>query len=170
MEYILQNVRAITLSDDRSFLDNVDIHVKNGTIERIGDLSEVKDIKRYDMKRKVALPGIVNGHMHFYSTLGRGLAMGGSPPENFVEVLKKFWWKLDYELSRDELYHSVAFPLIEGIKHGVTTIFDHHVSTGFIKSSLVGIKNIMDDYGIKGTLSFEVSNRNGQDIFKKDVE
>ncbi len=168
MKYVLKNVTGLTFSDENSFLDNTDILIENGKIKKIGGIKN-GSLKAYDMSGKIVTPGIINAHMHFYSTLGRGLSIPGNPAMNFKEVLEKFWWRLDLELSEEELYYSVIFPILEGIKWGTTTIFDHHVSTKFIGGSLDAIKKIMDDFYLKGTLSYEVTNRNGNDIFQREV-
>ena len=169
MKYILKNVTAITFDKNNPLLKGVDILINDDKIAEIGKIDN-SELESYDMSNTIVLPGIINAHMHFYSTLGRGLSLPGTPPANFVEVLEKFWWKLDHELTEKELYYSVIFPIIEGIKHGTTTVFDHHVSTKFIEGSLSEIKKIMDKYNIKGTLSFEVTNRNGEDVFKREVK
>ncbi len=169
MKYILKNLTAITFDDDKPFFKDQDVLIENDKIVNIGKFND-PEIKSYDMSGTIALPGLINAHMHFYSTLGRGLSLPGSPAKNFTEVLEKFWWKLDFELTEEEIYYSVVFPIIEGIKHGTTTVFDHHVSTKYISGSLNKIKNIMEDFNIKGTLAFEITNRNGNDIFKKEVK
>ena len=169
MKYILKNLTAITFDDDKPFFKDQDVLIEDDKIVNIGRFND-PGIKSYDMSGTIALPGLINAHMHFYSTLGRGLSLPGNPAKNFTEVLEKFWWKLDFELTEEEIYYSVIFPIIEGIKHGTTIVFDHHVSTKYINGSLNKIKNIMEDFDIKGTLAFEITNRNGNDIFKKELK
>ncbi len=166
MKYVLDNVSAVTFGEP-AVLENVSVLIEDGMIKKIGVIEEKAE--RIDMKGKWALPGIINAHMHFYSTLGRGLSIPGAVSNTFVDQLKNFWWKLDFELTEEELYYSVIFPLIQGILHGTTTVFDHHVSTKFIDGSLSLISDIMKKYGIKGALSFEVTGRNGDEVFKKEV-
>ncbi len=170
MKYLLTNVTGITFDEKKPFLNKAQILIEDGRIVQIGSELNVTGVDEYDMGGTVLLPGQVNAHMHFYSTLGRGLSLPGAPSRNFVEVLENFWWKLDRELTREELYYSVIFPLIEGIKGGTTTIFDHHVSGGYIGGSLEEISSILKSVGVKGTLCFEITNRNGEEVFKEELD
>ena len=41
-------------------------------------------------------PGFVNAHTHLYSGLASfGMPSPKTPPANFVEILKRVWWRLD---------------------------------------------------------------------------
>ena len=44
------------------------------------------------------MPGFINAHMHFYSTLVRGLGKA-KPSADFSEVLENLWWRLDRKLD-----------------------------------------------------------------------
>ncbi len=50
------------------------------------------------------MPGLINAHMHFYSTLVRGLGKA-DPARDFDGVLRNLWWRLDRKLSLDDTYY-----------------------------------------------------------------
>jgi len=83
----------------------------------------------------VVMPGFINAHMHFYSSFARGLGKM-APAANFVEVLEKLWWRLDKKLTLDDCYYSALVACVDAIKHGTTTLIDHHASPMAVTGSL----------------------------------
>jgi len=108
--------------------------------------------------RVVTIPN-VNFHDHIYSRLAKGLPLKGKF-DSFQNVLKNLWWKLDRALDLDMIKASAQAAAIDSIQNGVTYIFDHHSSQSEIKSSLSVIKNVLDDFSLRGVLCFEATDRN----------
>ena len=111
--------------------------------------------------RVVTIP-LVNFHDHIYSRLAKGLPLKGKF-DNFQNVLKNLWWKLDRVLDMEMIIASAQMAAIESIRDGVTYIFDHHSSQNEIAGSLKTIKNILNDFKLRGVLCFESTDRNGLD-------
>lgn len=110
---------------------------------------------------RVVMPGMVNGHMHLYSTFACGLA--GEPAANFPEILKKLWWKLDRALSLDDVYCSAMVPYYRAIVSGTTTVIDHHASPWAVKGSLRTLANAATAAGVRSSFCYEVSDRDGEE-------
>ncbi|KAF0151348.1 MAG: Amidohydrolase [Ignavibacteria bacterium] len=108
--------------------------------------------------RVLTIPN-VNFHDHIYSRLAKGLPLKGKF-DSFQNVLKNLWWKLDRALDRDMIKASAQAAAIDSIQNGVTYIFDHHSSQSEIKNSLNVIKNVLDDFSLRGVLCFETTDRN----------
>ena len=54
------------------------------------------------MSDATAHGGLVNAHTHMYSALAAfGLPAPAPPPETFVQILERFWWKLDRAIDHD---------------------------------------------------------------------
>jgi cytosine/adenosine deaminase-related metal-dependent hydrolase len=53
---------------------------------------------------------------------------------------------------------------MDGIKNGVTTFIDHHASPYAITNSLPEIARAVERLGVKASLCYEVSDRDGEDI------
>lgn len=117
----------------------------------------------FDVKgRMVTLP-LINFHDHFYSRLAKGLpAMG--PMDNFENVLKNLWWKLDLALEPEMIAAAAQMSVLESIRNGVTYIFDHHASPAATAGSLEIIRDELKKNGLRGVLCFEVSDRNGEKL------
>jgi len=52
---------------------------------------------------------------------------------------------------------------MDGIKNGVTTVFDHHASAGHIEGSLMEIAKVAETLGVRTNLAYEVSDRDGEE-------
>ncbi|MCK5223282.1 chlorohydrolase, partial [Candidatus Calescamantes bacterium] len=72
MKYLLTDVTGITFDEKNPFLNKAQILIEDDRIVQIGSELNITDVDEYDMGGTVLLPGQVNAHMHFYSTLGRG--------------------------------------------------------------------------------------------------
>ena len=64
------------------------------------------------------------------------------------------------------LYTSV----VDSLKMGVTTIFDHHAGFGAIRGSLAAIAEVTQELGIRACLCYEVSDRDGEQKSIESIE
>ena len=101
------------------------------------------------------MPGLINCHTHIYSGLARGLAIKGCNPTNFLENLEQQWWKIDDNLTLDGTKASAYATILDSIRDGVTTIFDHHASFCEIPGSLFTIKDAAQELGMRSCLCYE---------------
>ncbi len=124
--------------------------------------------REIEAKGKIILPALVNAHHHIYSTLSKGVPCE-VPFQNFLGNLKNLWWTLDHSLTKEDMILSTAIAAEDSIKNGVTTICDHHIS-GYTENALSDMANILEKYGISGTLAFELSDRNGKEFFEKSLQ
>lgn len=109
--------------------------------------------------RVVTIPN-VNFHDHIYSRLAKGLPANGDGGD-FLSILKNLWWKLDRVLDADMIGASARMAAIQSVKNGVTYIFDHHSSQEAVEGSLAIIRDNLKQFGLRGVLCFETSDRNG---------
>ena len=148
------------------------IYIKEGIIISVGDEEKVfekipkeSSLDSYDSKGRVIFPGLINLHHHFYSAFAKGLAPQG-PTDNFRNILENMWWKLDKALDKESVQLSAAVTVLDSVRAGVTTVFDHHASPYDIEGSLQAIAAITSRAGIQAVLCYEVSDRDGEDIFR----
>ena len=111
--------------------------------------------------RGLIMPGLICGHMHLYSTMARGMALKDEPPANFVQILERLWWRLDKVLGEEDIRYSALVALMACIRHGTTTIIDHHASPGHIAGSLDILAEAVGQAGLRASLCYEVSDRGG---------
>lgn len=80
-----------------------------------------------------------------------------------LENLEQQWWKIDDNLTLDGTKASAYATILDSIRDGVTTIFDHHASFCEIPGSLFTIKDAAQELGMRSCLCYEVSDRRGQE-------
>ena len=75
---------------------------------------------------RVLMPGLVNTHVHLAHHLARGLGLGTA----------REWRRYERALSAEDVSWAVTAALVEGVRHGVTTVCDFHRSGSLIDLSL----------------------------------
>jgi putative selenium metabolism protein SsnA len=125
--------------------------------------------KVIDARGRVLMPGLVNAHMHFYSTLVCGLGKA-APSCNFTEVLENLWWRLDKKLLLQDCYYSALIPLVGAVRRGCTTIIDHHASPFAARGSLAMIAKAVKETGLRACLCYELSDRDGNKVAEDGIE
>jgi putative selenium metabolism protein SsnA len=109
------------------------------------------------------MPGNICAHTHFYGAFARGMAIPGEAPRDFPEILEKLWWRLDRALLELDIKYSALVCLVDAIKHGTTTLVDHHASPSAINGSLDYVADAVTQAGLRASLCYEVTDRNGRD-------
>ncbi|MCH7955311.1 MAG: putative aminohydrolase SsnA [Candidatus Marinimicrobia bacterium] len=162
---LITNAALITGDSLNPFIPDGAMVIEGAKIKEVGKTAELiekyKENEVLDAKGAVVTPGLVNAHMHLYSSFARGMPYPKEAPENFVEILEKVWWKLDKALTPDDVYLSAMVGLMESAKWGVTTVIDHHSSPNAISGSLNLISDALKEVGMRGVLCYEVSDRDG---------
>jgi putative selenium metabolism protein SsnA len=145
--------------------------IENGLITRVAPKNKMGRFtgRRLDAAGKVVMPGLINAHTHFYSTFARGLTRA-KPARDFTGVLKNLWWRLDSALTTEDCYHSALIALLDAIRHGTTTIIDHHASPRAVAGSLAAIERAVQETGLRACLCYEVSDRDGARITKEGLD
>ena len=94
----------------------------------------------------------------------------GEAPDAFPAILEKLWWKLDKSLDEKANYYSALVCIIDAIKHGTTTLIDHHASPNSIPGSLDVIARAIKESGIRASLCYEVTDRDGDEKTQQGLE
>jgi putative selenium metabolism protein SsnA len=162
---LITNAHLVTLDGSGQIIPAGALLIHDGLIAEVGSTRELS--RRYRGERvldaggQVVMPGLINAHMHLYSTLARGMVLKDEPPSNFIEILERLWWRLDKALLEEDILYSALMALIACIRHGTTTLIDHHASPGIIPGSLDLIAQGLERAGLRGCLCYEVSDRDG---------
>ena len=164
---LVGNGRLITRDEAFPYAEDGAVALDGEVIKEVGALSELRakypNAEFVDARGGVIMPGLINVHTHIYSGLARGLAIGGFNPTNFLEVLDGQWWYIDRHLTLDGTRACAYATVLDCIRDGVTTIFDHHASFCEIPGSLFAIKDVCQELGIRANLCYEVSERDGEE-------
>lgn len=167
---LIRGGTIVTQGEKNRVLENHGILIEGGRVSKIAPLASFRDATAQTINAhgKLVLPGFINAHMHFYSTLARGLGKA-APSSDFSEVLKNLWWRLDRKLSSEDVYYSALVALIDCIRKGTTTVIDHHSSPSAARGSLGRIAQAVLDTGLRACLCYEVSDRDGPQAAKDGI-
>lgn len=162
---------GIVSDGEELFLPDGAVLIDSGVIVDILPSREARSVCDHfvDVRGRLILPGFVNFHHHLYSYFAVGLRPCGKT-NTFSEVLENFWWKLDSALSEESVFYSAVLGLMESIRHGTTTVFDHHASMGYVSGSLDRVARAFDLTGVRGSLCFETSDRFGENEAERHIE
>ncbi len=171
---LIKNATVVTLGEDSRVLENHDVLIEGNLIKKVASngkavISGSKVDKTIDADGMLLMPGFINAHMHFYSSFARGLGKA-LPSKNFHEVLKNLWWRLDKKLTHEDSRSSALVACVEAIKRGTTTLIDHHASPGAVRGSLLKVADAVREAGLRGSLCYELSDRDGDEIAKEGME
>ena len=164
---LIGNGYLITRNPAKPFINDGCVAVEGTDIAGFGTTADMKakypDASFFDVGGKVIMPGLINTHMHIYSAFARGMNLKNSPVnKNFSMILENLWWRVDKVLNLEDVKYSAYATLIDCIKNGVTTVFDHHASQNHIGASLFTIADVARELGIRTSLAYEVTDRDGE--------
>ncbi len=168
---LIRGGTLVTLGDPCRVLPDHDLLLQGDRIARLaptGSLDGPWD-RVIEARGSVVMPGLVNAHTHFYSTLARGLGKA-APSRDFVEVLRNLWWRRDRKLSLEDVAASAEVALLDAIRSGTTTLVDHHASPGAVRGSLERIARAVRRSGLRACLCYEVSDRDGREVSEQGLE
>jgi len=168
---LIRGGTLVTLGDPCRVLPDHDLLLHGDRIARLaptGSLEGPWD-RVIEAEGRVVMPGLVNAHMHLYSTLVRGLGKA-APSRDFQEVLRNLWWRLDRQLSLEDVEVSAEVALLDAVRRGTTTLVDHHASPGAVRGSLERIARAVRRTGLRACLCYEVSDRDGARVIDLGLE
>jgi putative selenium metabolism protein SsnA len=162
---LITNGKLITWEETNRVLEGQAIFIAGGKIAAIGPQGELQarhpEAEQLDAAGQYVLPGNICAHTHFYGAFARGMAIPGLAPQDFPEILAKLWWPLDKSLGLEEVRVSALVMLVDAIRHGTTTLIDHHASPNAIEGSLDVIAEAVERSGLRAVLCYEVTDRDG---------
>jgi putative selenium metabolism protein SsnA len=171
---LITNATLITWDSPNQILENQALHLEKNKIADAGPSSELEarypSAEKLDARGQLVMPGGICAHTHFYGAFSRGMAIPGNAPKDFPEILEKLWWPLDKSLLEDDIRYSALLCLVDAIKHGTTTLIDHHASPNFIDGSLDIIAETVERAGIRAALCYEVTDRDGEAKMKAGID
>jgi len=167
---LIGNGRLLTRGERNLLIENGCAAVDGRYIKEVGDTKELTakypGSEFIDARGGLIMPGLINAHNHIYSAFARGLSIEGHSPKNFLEILDGLWWTIDRHLLLEDTRWSAMATYLDCIRNGCTTVFDHHASYGGIRGSLFAIAEAAKELGVRTSLCYEVSDRDGE--AKKD--
>lgn len=170
---LIANAHIITWEEPNRILPGHGILVENGRIAAIGPSADLAashpGVDTIDAHGQFAMPGNICAHTHFYGAFARGLSIPTPAPRDFLEILRKLWWRLDKALTLDDIWLSAQVCLLDAIRHGTTFLVDHHASPNAIDGSLDVIAHAVEESGLRAVLCYEVTDRDGPEKMRAGI-
>ena len=171
---LITHANLITWECPNRILHGHALLVEDGRITELGPSADLElrhpTVERIDARGQYVMPGSICAHTHFYGAFARGMAIPGTAPQSFPEILQKLWWPLDQTLTLEDVRYSALVCLIDAIQHGTTTLVDHHASPKAIPGSLDVIAEAVEQAGLRAVLCYEVTDRNGAEGAKAGID
>lgn len=171
---LITNSKLITWGKPNQILEDQALYIKDGRIGEIGSNREMVEKypheERLDADGQYVMPGNINAHGHYYSAFAVGIGVPGEAPITLPTILTQLWWPFDLALSEEDVRYSVYNGVIDSIKHGTTTLFDHHSSPNCADGILDLMSEVVEQAGVRSVLCFEVTDRNGESLAKAGIQ
>lgn len=165
----------LIVAADEAPLERHGIRTAGGLIQDVAPNHELEmrypDELVVDATGHVVLPGFVNAHTHLYGVLAHGIpAPKGGGPTDFRSFLDDYWWPLvEDALDVEMIGAATDYGCAEMLRSGTTSFYDIVEAPNALPGVLMAQKEIVEDRGIRGRLSFEATERAGTEIAYKGV-
>ena len=134
---------VVTGGPEPAVLEDAAVRVLGAHISHVGPAGPLAaafpDDMRWPARGRMVMPGFVNTHAHLARHLARGLPMR-TPGE---------WRRYERALEPEDVYWAVAAALVEGVRHGVTTVCDFHRAGTEVDASLSEVVTAAGKVGVR---------------------
>ncbi len=170
---LITNGLVVTWQPGGELVEGGAVYLADGKVAEIGASHDLEKkypaSERLNADGQLIMPGNICAHTHFYGAFARGMAIPGPAPKDFPEILERLWWPLDQALDADGVRYSALVCLVDAIKHGTTTLIDHHASPNALDRSLDVIADAVEEAGLRAVLCYEVTDRYGSQRAKASI-
>lgn len=171
---LIVNGTLVTFEANNRIIEDGAILIQDDVISDVSTTSDLRakypGEEELDASGKLVMPGLICAHTHFYGLFARGMSLPGEPPADFSQILERLWWRLDKALSLEDARYSALVCLIDAIRNGTTTLIDHHASPRAIPGSLDVIAEAVTEAGVRCSLCYEVSDRDGPEAAQAGLD
>lgn len=163
----------LVVAADQPPLPRHGIRTAGGLVQDVGPNSKLAtsypDELILDAAGQVVMPGFVNSHVHTYGVLAHGIpAPASGVPTDFGSFLDSYWWPMvEDALDGDMIAAATDYVCAEMLRSGTTSFFDILEAPNALGGILLRQKEIVEERGLRGRLSFEATERSGPEIAKR---
>ena len=142
---------------------NYSVVIEKDTIKDILPNEDIESkypgLEVIDKSDDIVMPGFINGHMHQYGVLSRGIPANVHFTD-FEGFLNDYWWPyIENRIGLKEVKATTKASAIELIESGVIGFCDTLEAPNTEDGTLIEQAKILEDMGMKATLSIESCER-----------
>ena len=134
---------VVTGGPEPAVIEDAGVRIMGSHIAQVGPAGSLAaanpDDTLWPARGRVLLPGLVNTHAHLARHLARGLGLRAAAD----------WRRYDAALSPEDVHWAVMAGLIEGLRHGVTTVCDFHRSDACLERALPEVAAAAGRMGVR---------------------
>jgi putative selenium metabolism protein SsnA len=165
---LITNATVVTGEQPNRVLGDHAVYVSGDRVQELGPSSRLEKAhpksRRLDAHGQLLLPGSICAHTHLHRHFARGLVPGGPPAADYAQLLDRRWRPLERGLLEEDIRYAVLGGLIDSIRSGTTTLFDHHSSPSAVDGSLDVIAEAVERSGLRAVLCYAVTDHDGPDV------
>jgi cytosine/adenosine deaminase-related metal-dependent hydrolase len=143
-------------------VERADLRIEGDRIvERAPELQPGEGDEVIALSGKLVLPGMVSAHSRLHAALSRGLPLPQPAPDGYGAYQQQVWQPYLDALDLDAVQAAAQAGALEALQCGTTCLFDLHASPRAVAGSLVRIARAAHEVGVRGVLSYAVTDRRG---------
>lgn len=143
-------------------VERADLRVVDGSIVARGpDLAPEPGDEVISLEGRLVLPGLVSGHMIPASIFVRGLPLPVSEGDDPLPPRVQLRHSVEQVLDATGVQVAAAVSGLEALQCGTTTVVASHASPQAVEGSLMRLARGFHEVGLRGILSYAVSDRAG---------
>ncbi len=135
----MRGAQVITM-DERDHVAKLDIRIEGNRITAVGPRLSARGLEVVEARGLVALPGLIQAHVHLCQTLMRNQPEG----LDLLGWLRERIWPLEGAMTASDMKHAARLGIAELLLSGTTTILDfgsvRHTDELFGAASRLGIR------------------------------
>ncbi len=160
MNILIKDITVLTMGEEKEPIKDTNIYIEGNKIKHIGELKEEFRVdKVIDGKRKVALPGLINGHTH----IGMSLLRNYADDLPLHDWLTQKIWPVEAKLIGKDVYWGSMLSIVEMIRSGITCFADMYF---FMEE----VGKAIEESGIRGVLSRGTIEEDDEKLNKEKIE
>ncbi|MGD2100990.1 MAG: amidohydrolase family protein [Acidimicrobiia bacterium] len=121
MAILIKGAAVVTMDDSLGDLKQADILVEDGRIAAVAPEVSADAAETIDASTMIAMPGMVNTHLHTWQTSLRGILADGNIPD----YLRGIRLQMAPRYRPEDMYASNYVGALDALNSGVTTIVDY---------------------------------------------
>ncbi len=133
---LIKNGKVLLFKNDDVVIENKDILVQNGEIEKIENNINYEDAYVINAKDKIVMPGLINTHAHIPMSIFRVSTEGCS----LYKWLHEKIWPIEDKLTKEDIYYASMLSFVEMISTGTTCINDQYFMPEEIRKAANNLK------------------------------
>jgi len=171
---LITNATVVTCEQPNRVLRDHAVYVAGDHVQEVGPRSRLEKAhpksRRLDARGQFLLPGSICAHTHLHRQFARGLVPDGPPPANLSQLKERLWRPLERALLEEDIRFAALAGLVDAIRSGTTTLFDHHSSPSAVDGSLDMIAEAVERSGLRAVLCYAVTDHDGKDVADSGIK